>query len=93
MRPFLAETPAEKVALPDDGDPSEPPLNRGQRTNMLVLALTTQAVQITVVSSVVLGVLGVLGLVAVHPDTVTSWIGGEPDVLFEFSLRGVDVRV
>ena len=53
---------------------------------MLVLALTTQAVQITVVSSVVWAFFVLLGLVAVHPDTVTAWIGTEPDVLFEFSL-------
>ena len=86
VRPFLAETPADAVVLPDHGDPSEPPLNRGQRTNMLVLALTTQAVQITVVSSVVWAFFVLLGFVAVHPDTVTAWIGAEPDVLFEFSL-------
>jgi hypothetical protein len=86
LRPFLAETPADAVVLPDHGDPAEPPLNRGQRTNMLVLALTTQAVQITVVSSVVWAFFVLLGFVAVHPDTVTLWIGTEPDVLFEFSL-------
>ena len=86
VRPFLAETPADAVALPDHGDPSEPPLNRGQRTNMLVLALTTQAVQITVVASAVWAFFVLLGLVAVHPDTATLWMGVEPDVLFEFSL-------
>ncbi|HWM23038.1 MAG TPA: hypothetical protein VNO51_25330 [Ilumatobacteraceae bacterium] len=86
VRPFLTETPADAVVLPEHGDPSEPPLNRGQRTNMLVLALTTQAVQITVVSSVVWAFFVLLGLVAVHPDTVTAWVGSEPDVLFEFSL-------
>jgi hypothetical protein len=86
VRPFLAETPADAVELPHHGDPTEPPLNRGQRTNMLVLALTTQAVQITVVSSVVWAFFVLLGLVAVHPDTVTAWVGSEPDVLFEFSL-------
>jgi hypothetical protein len=86
VRPFLADTPAANVVLPDSGDPAEPPLNRGQRTNMLVLALTTQAVQISVVASVVWAFFVLLGLVAVHPDTVTLWIGAEPDVLFEFSL-------
>ncbi|MGH9133149.1 MAG: hypothetical protein ACRDZZ_04375, partial [Ilumatobacteraceae bacterium] len=64
----------------------EPPLNRGQRTNMLVLALTTQAVQITVVAAVVWMFFVLLGFVAVHPDTVAAWIGGEPDVLFDVSL-------
>ena len=86
VRPFLAETPAEAVVLPEHGDPSEPPLNRGQRTNMLVLALTTQAVQITVVASAVWAFFVLLGVVAVHPDTATVWMGVEPDVLFEFSL-------
>ncbi len=86
VRPFLAETPADSVALPEHGDPTEPPLNRGQRTNMLVLALTTQAVQITVVASTVWAFFVLLGLVAVNPDTATAWIGVEPNVLFEFSL-------
>ena len=93
VRPFLAETPADSVMLPDQGDPAEPPLNRGQRTNMLVLALTTQAVQITVVSSVVWAFFVLLGFVAVHPDTVTSWIGTEPDVLLEFSLGATTISL
>jgi hypothetical protein len=86
VRPFLAETPADSVVLPVEGDPSEPSLNRGQRTNMLVLALTTQAVQITVVALVVWAFFVLLGFVAVHPDTVTLWIGAEPHILFELSL-------
>ena len=74
------------MVLPEHGDPTEPPLNRGQRTNMLVLALTTQAVQITLVASAVWAFFVLLGVVAVHPDTATAWMGVEPDVLFEFSL-------
>lgn len=81
VRRELAGTPADAVALPADGDPPEPPMNRGQRINLVVMALTTQAVQITLVALAVGAFFVLLGLVAVHPDTATTWIGREPQII------------
>lgn len=72
---LLDGTPLAGVALPGEGDPEEPPIRRGEWLNMAVLALTAQAVQITLVALVVWVFFVLLGLVAVHPDTAAQWLG------------------
>jgi hypothetical protein len=81
----LDGTPASWIALPIGGDPAEPPMTRGQRINLLVMALTTQAVQITLVAAAVYAFFVLLGVVAVHPSTAATWIGAEPHVLLSAS--------
>lgn len=76
---LLEGTPLAGSALPDDGDPEEPPIARGEWFNMAVLALTAQAVQITLVALVVWVFFVLLGLVAVRPDTAEQWLGEAAD--------------
>lgn len=76
---LLEGTPLAGTALPGDGDPEEPPVARGEWFNMAVLALTTQAVQITLVALVVWVFFVLLGLVAIRPDTAEQWLGVPPD--------------
>jgi hypothetical protein len=86
IRGAVAATPASVIDLPTDGDPVEPDTTRGQRINLVVMALTSQAVQITLVALAVYAFFVLLGLVAVHPDTAASWIGAPPHVLASFPL-------
>jgi hypothetical protein len=86
VRDELADTPAAAIELPASGDPDEPRMNRGQRINLLVIALTTQAVQITLVAVAVYAFFVLLGLVAVHPETAEAWIGNPPTIIFSASL-------
>lgn len=86
--PALVGSPLEHVGLPQRGNPVEPPLDRGERLNMGVVAITPQAVQITLVAAVVWGFFVLLGLVAVHPDTAASWLGEPPDLVFDPIVLG-----
>ncbi len=79
-------TPAKGVRVPAAGDPVEPAMSRGQRINLIVMAMTTQAVQITLVALAVYAFFVLLGVVAVHPETAQSWIGEEPRVLVSAHL-------
>jgi hypothetical protein len=84
VREIVADTPAAAIALPHSGDPAEPRHSRSQRINLVVMALTTQAVQITLVALAVYGFFLVLGVVAVHPETAALWIGSKPSVIVSF---------
>ncbi len=77
----VAGTPADVVHLPEAGNPPEPDMHRGQRLNLVVMALTTQAVQITLVALAVYAFFVLLGLVAIPPATATAFIGSPPHVL------------
>jgi hypothetical protein len=85
VRTAVADTPAARVPTPAQGDPQEPSRNRGQRTNLVVMALATQAVQITLVSAALYLFFVLLGVVAIQPETAEAWLGFPPDVLV--SLR------
>ncbi len=85
IRLVVAETPAAHVLLPAHGDPREPDRNRGQRINLVVMALATQAVQITLVAMAIYAFFVLLGIVAIPPATAEAWLGNPPDVLV--SLR------
>jgi hypothetical protein len=82
----IQETAAEPVRLPDRGDPLEPPRSRGQRTNLVVMALAAQAVQITLVAFAVYSFFVLLGTLAIHPDTAEQFIGEPPNVYLSISL-------
>ena len=77
---LLQGTPASGASLPP-GSPPEQDLNRGQRTNMAVMTVARQAVQITLVVLTVSMFFVLLGLVSIHPDTAKAWIGEAPNVL------------
>jgi hypothetical protein len=82
----VKDTPAERVSLPLIGDPEEPKRSRGQRTNLVVMALAAQAIQITLVAAAVYGFFVLLGIVAVHPETAALWIGKPPRILASVSV-------
>ncbi len=98
---LLEGTPMAGVALPAEGDPEEPPIRRGEWFNMAVLALTAQAVQITLVALVVWVFFVLLGLVAVHPDTAAQWLGAPAHPIIgvipigesRFAVTGEGLRV
>jgi hypothetical protein len=81
VRLATENTPAQQVVLPEQGDPQEPLRNRGQRTNLVVMALATQAVQITLVAATVYAFFVLLGVVAIQPKTASAWLGFPPHVL------------
>lgn len=74
-------TPAEWVVCPHHGNPGEPDTTRGQRINLIVMAMTTQAIQITLVASAVSAFFILLGLAAIPPATANAFIGSAPHVL------------
>jgi hypothetical protein len=82
----VSNTPASAVKLPATGNPVEPSVSRGQRVNLVVMALTTQAVQITLVAAIVYVFFVLLGLVAVPPRTATGFIGAAPHILLSFNV-------
>ncbi len=80
--PLLVGTPLEGIPLPSEGDPEEPPIRQGEWLNMAVLAIATQAVQITLVVAVVWIFFVLLGFLAVRPDTTALWLGQPPNIIF-----------
>ncbi len=82
----VVNTPAHHVVLPTVGDPTEPAASRRQRINLMVMALTTQTVQITLVAGVVYAFFILLGVVAIPPATVEAFVGEPPHVLMSVGL-------
>jgi hypothetical protein len=82
----VADTPATAITLPGSGGPETSTHTRSQRINLVVMALTNQAVQITLVALTVYAFFLILGIVAVHPDTAEQWLGAKPHIIASFSL-------
>jgi hypothetical protein len=82
---LLLGTPAEGIHLPSS--PPEPdPFSLSQRINIRVIAVTRQAIQITLISLTAGLFYLFLGFVAIHPATAGAWLGAPPHILFSASL-------
>lgn len=82
-----AGTPVAGLAV----EPDASPLGSGERRNLLLVLLVSQAIQVLVVA-LLIGVFFVaFGLVAVSPETIGSWIGTAGDVLADFEVLGTQV--
>ncbi len=86
------DTPVATVAvdtLPEPPDP--PPLGRRARINVALVLVFSQGVQIVVVAAAIGLFYVAFGLVALREETMTSWVGGELDVIGEVTLFGQPV--
>ena len=86
---LVADTPAAAMQLPADGDPEEPPLRRRQRVNVGLVAVFSQAQQITSVALLLAGFFAVFGVLAIPESTTAAWTTlDEVHVLLRFHLDG-----
>lgn len=69
-------TPAEVVALPDDG-PTSDPMRLRQRFNIGLIIVFGQAIQITLVVAALTAFFVFFGFMAITADTVSAWTGVE----------------
>jgi hypothetical protein len=91
-RACAAASPAAEVAVTDLVDPPEPkPLGRRARINMALVLVFSQGVQIILVATVIGLFYVAFGLVAVSETTMTSWVGGDLDVIGEVTVFGQPV--
>lgn len=72
-----AGTPAEGLALPADGPVDPPPLSVRQRLNVALVAVFSQALQVTLVSLVLTAFFVAFGFLAIPVETTASWTGLE----------------
>jgi hypothetical protein len=83
------DSPAADVPTPRGGDPAGPPLSRRQWTNVVLVLLFSQGVQIVLVSLIVGGFCVLFGFLAISRQTVASWTAaGDPHVFLTAHLGG-----
>lgn len=89
VRALLDGTPVEEVALPADGAPPDHPLRPRQRFNAGLVAVFSQAQQITLVAVLLSGFYVLFGVLAISEATTRSWSGLEHvHVLLRLHLDG-----
>ncbi len=97
LRHLAAGTPAAALlsAFPEDS-PDEvvsPPLNRRQWGNIGLVLVFSQGVLVVLASLLIAAFLVAFGVLAVSPDVVRSWTGGDVTTLVELDLWGRTVAV
>lgn len=93
---LVAGTPAEHLPGARSTEPSPPaPLGRRQWGNVGLVLLFSQGVQVIFVSLMIWVFLVVFGLIAVAPETASSWVGHDVERLLHGVLwgRGVALTV
>lgn len=94
VRALLVDTPAEGVELPVDGRPPVQPLRPRQRFNAGLVAVFSQAQQITLVAVLLSAFYVVFGLLAISEATTSSWSGlADVHVLFRLHLDGRELVI
>lgn len=87
-----AGSPAAEVVVTALVDPPEPkPLGRRARINIALVLVFSQGVQIILVATVIGLFYVAFGLIAVNEATMTSWVGGDLDVIGDVTLFGQPV--
>ena len=84
VEPLLADTPAAPVAGSPARGPGRPAVARlrtRERLNIGLVAVFSQAMQITLVAVSVFGFFVLFGYLAIPADTTQAWTGAAPDVL------------
>lgn len=76
-----AGTPAEQIATELAEVETVRALPRWPRTNLVLVMLFSQAMQVLLLSAMVFAFFLVFGIVAVGEDVITSWIGHQPHVI------------
>lgn len=94
VRALLAGTPAAGVELPTQGRPPDLPLRPRQRFNAGLVAVFSQAQQITLVALLLSAFYVVFGLLAISEATTRSWSGlTEVHVLLRLHLDGRELVI
>ena len=92
MAPLLEQTPLAGQQIGVEGEPDPTPLDWREWTNVGLVVLFAQAVQVLLVVAMVGAFLVLLGLLLVPTSVIQVW-GGEPNVLLTLSLLGRDVEL
>jgi hypothetical protein len=79
------------VELHDEVHPQ--PMSRKQEWNVLLVLLFSQGVQIILISASVFVFFVIFGMMVVRPDVGQTWIGIEPDVLWEWTWFDQQVAI
>jgi hypothetical protein len=82
--PFVGEVVAEG----EDPPPADRPVLR-QRLNIGLVAIFSQAIQITALAAAMFGFFVLFGFLAIGADTASGWTGGDPvHVMADVTLAG-----
>ncbi len=87
-------TPAAELDLPAQGDPEEVPLRRRQRLNVGLVAVFSQAQQVTTVAVLLTAFFVLFGLLAIPESTAAAWTTlDEVHVLVRIHLDGRELVI
>jgi hypothetical protein len=82
------------LEIPDGGvSPTDVPLRRIERTNLLLVSVLAQVIAATVIGLAVAAFFVVLGLLSVSVPVTDSWIGHPARVLVRFTLAGHEYAI
>jgi hypothetical protein len=85
VRTLIADTPAEALALPDTGNPVEPPLQIRERLNIGLVSVFSQAMQITLVVLAMFTFFVIFGALAINTVTSKSWTQAPVHILVSWA--------
>lgn len=83
---LVARLPREVRAIERDAGAGAPPLVAGERANVGLVMFVSQALQVLSVSLAIGAFFAALGVLVIDAAQTRAWIGGEPEVLLEFTL-------
>lgn len=90
----VQSTPAATITLPSGGPVTVAPLSRRQRLNVGLVAVFSQAVQITLVAILLTLFFSLFGFLAIPEPTTAAWTGIEGvDVLVSLHVSGRELVV
>jgi hypothetical protein len=89
----IVGTPAEGLAPPQEVVGEPVPLSRRQRSNVLLVALFSQGLQVVLVTLLLGAFYVVFGMLTVTPEIMESWLGHDGDAVVHLGLLGRDLRL
>ena len=81
-----ATTPVAPLVAAASPDLHEPPMSWLHRSNLMLLVLVPQLLQVAAVALFVMAFLVIFSVLAIPGDVQAGWIGAVPRVVVEFSL-------
>ncbi|MCC6226778.1 MAG: hypothetical protein IT195_10295 [Microthrixaceae bacterium] len=82
------DTPAGVLGVPAEGGPSQAPLSKRERRNVLLVAVASQVILAVMVATVIGVFFLVLGTLTADAELIGSWVGHEPHVYLTLRLSG-----
>jgi hypothetical protein len=93
-RELVGGSPAAPLLADLPSDAEQPPrLSKHEWRNLMLVVLVSEGILVAIVGFAMFLFLVLLGMLSITPGVIETWIGREPDILFDFHLFGEHLGV